>query len=228
MHTRRRKRSFAKKPLWASAEAKLKFLEELVPQLARAIAPICEVVLHENTSSPPTIRAIGNGQVTNRSVGDLMTQIFVNGENASNRDTPLFNYVSTMPDGRQIRVSLIPVFDEDEVIGYIAVNFLIHDLAVAVQALSVLARAEPHAEAIQETFTSPREVIEKIVDEYLHMSGRPVALLDKRERIELVRLLRDRGVFRMRGAVDEVTQLVGVSRTAVYNYLSEADRTSEL
>jgi predicted transcriptional regulator YheO len=206
-----------------TAEAKLELLDDLVPKLARAIAPICEVVLHQNTSRPPTIRAIGNGHVTGRTVGDLMTQILINGEDVRDRSTPLFNYLSKVPDGRQIRVSLIPITHDGRVIAYLAVNFLVQDLAMARQALSVLVQAEPHAEAIEEKFLSPHDVIEKSVDDFLHTSGRPVELLEKRERIELIRRLRDRGVFSMRGAVDEVASSLGVSRTAVYNYLNEVD-----
>jgi predicted transcriptional regulator YheO len=207
----------------STAEAKLALLEDLVPKLARAIAPICEVVLHQNTSRPPTIRAIGNGHVTGRSVGDLMTQIFIDGEDVRDRTTPIFNYLSNNPDGRQIRVSLIPIMHHERVIGYLAVNFLVQDLAMARQALSVLVQAETHTEAIEEKFLSPHDVIEKIFDEYLHASGRPVALLDKGRRIELIRRLRDRGVFSMRGSVDEVASMLGVSRTAVYNYLKEVN-----
>jgi predicted transcriptional regulator YheO len=68
---------------------------------------------------------------------------------------------------------------------------------------------------------SPRDVIERTIDEYLHECGRPVALMVKAERLELVRRLRDRGAFGMRGAVTDVASKLGVSRTAVYNYLNE-------
>lgn len=206
-----------------SAEEKLRFASELVPQLARAIGPLCEVALHENTSTPPTIRAIGNNHISGRSRGDLMTRIDIDGKDVTHGDKPLFNYVSILPDGRKIRVSLIPLTDEGEVIGYIAVNFLIHDLEVAMQALSVLATPEPRHEAIKEKFLSPKQVIVEAAKEYVRMVGRPIALLDKRERIEFLKQLKDRGVFRMRGAIGSVAALLGVSRTAIYDYLSKLD-----
>lgn len=204
-----------------SSEAKLRLLAELVPKLARAIAPVCEVVLHANTSRPPTICAIGNGHVTNRKVGDLMTTIMVDGKDMIDLRKPMFNYLSNTPDGKQLRVSVIPILDEDEVIAYIAINFLVQDLATAHQALSLLVRAEAHSGAIKETFLSPRDVTERTIDEYLHECGRPVALMEKAERLELVRRLRNRGAFGMRGAVSDVASKLGVSRAAVYNYLSE-------
>ncbi len=36
-----------------------------------------------------------------------------------------------------------------------------------------------------------------------------------------IRELKERGVFITRGAVDEVASMLGVSRTAIYNYLNE-------
>jgi D-arginine utilization repressor len=205
-----------------SAAAKLALLRDLVPKIARAIAPVCEAVLHENTSQPPTIGAIGNGHITGRVVGDLMTQVFIDGEDMRDRSTPLFNYRSILPDGRRIRVSLIPIIHDDKVIAYLGINFLTHDLEIAQQALSVLIQTEPHPESIEEKFLWPHDIIQKSIDEYLQISGRPIAMLGKRERVELIRRLRDRGVFGMRGATDEVASILGVSRTAIYNYLNSA------
>jgi len=204
------------------AEAKLAFLSELVPLLARAISPLCEVVVHECTSDPPTIRAIANGHVTGRMVGDLMTKIDVDGTDATNSKSPLLGYPAKTPDGRQLRVSLIPISHQAEVIGYLSFNLLVQDLVVAQQALALLVQGEPRSERIEETFLSPRDVISRIVGEFVRLAGRPVALLDRLGRVDLVQRLRDGGVFGMRGAVDEVASVLGVSRTAVYNYINSA------
>jgi predicted transcriptional regulator YheO len=205
-----------------AAEAKLALLEDLVPKLARAIAPVCEVVLHQNTSQPPTIRAIGNGHITGRSAGDLMTLVVIDGQDMRDLSTPLYNYVSTMPDGRRIRVSAIPIMHEGAVIGYLGVNFLVHDFEMAQQALSLLIKTEPHSEVIEEKFLSPREVIASSIEEQLIAFGRPAAVLKKAERIELVHRLRERGLFGMRGAADQIASLLGVSRAAIYNYLNSS------
>jgi len=219
---RGRKKRLRKSPnnMNSDAEAKLLLLEDLVPKLARAFTPNCEVVLHQNTSRPPTIRAIGNGHISGRTVGDLMTQVFIDGKDVWDLSSPLYNYRAIVPDGRKTRVSLIPIIHEDVVIAYLSLNFVVSDLENARQVLSLLTQTEPHPEVIEEKFIWPHDIIEKSVNEFLHICGRPIATLRKEERIELVRLLRDRGVFGMRGAVDEVATILRVSRTAVYNYLN--------
>jgi predicted transcriptional regulator YheO len=153
--------------LGSAAEIKLQLLAELVPHLARAIAPNCEVVLHENTSDPPTIRAIANGHVTGRKKGDLMTRIVVDGANVLDRKTPLFNYHSNTPAGKRIRVSLIPILEREQVIGYLVINFMVGDLEIAQQAISILIRAEKHDEAIHEQFLSPHDIVEKTIEDFL-------------------------------------------------------------
>jgi predicted transcriptional regulator YheO len=206
------------------ANLKLRLLDDLVPKIARAVGPLCEVVLHQNTSQPPTVLSIGNGHITGRTIGDLMTRVLVNGEDVRDRKTPLFNYLSQMPDGRRIRVSLIPIIDDGKVIAYLSVNFLVQDLSMARQALKLLVDAEPHDEAIHEVFLSPTEVIGKLADDILHSFGRSAATLKKTQRSQLIRRLRDRGVFNMRGSVNEVAGLLGISRTAVYNYLAKLNK----
>ena len=42
-----------------------------------------------------------------------------------------------------------------------------------------------------------------------------------KERTELVKHLKLRGIFQMQRAVDEVAGMLGISRAAVYNYLSD-------
>lgn len=209
------------------AHIKLSLLDDLVPKLARAVGPLCEVVLHQNTSRPPTVRTIGNGHVTGRTAGDLMTRVLVNGKDVRNRKSPLFNYLSQLADGRRIRVSLIPIIDAGEVIAYLSVNFLVQDLSLARQALKLLVDAEPHAEAIHEIFLSPPEVIGKLVDDILHSLGRSAANLKKAERRELICRLRDRGVFNMRGSASQVAGLLGISRTAVYKHLAQLSKELE-
>jgi predicted transcriptional regulator YheO len=117
-------------------------------------------------------------------------------------------------------VSLIPIIDAERVIGYLAINFMVGDLAIAQQAISVLIRAEKREEAIHEQFLSPHDIVERTIEEFLHRLGRPAVLLNKAERMDLMRLLRERGALRMRGAVEEVAARIGVSRAAVYNYIA--------
>ncbi len=204
----------------AAAEAKLALLDELVPQLARAIAPNCEVALHDAGTSPPTIRAIGNGHVTGRQVGDRMTRVAIDGREVETIDEPLFNYHSRTPRGQEVRNSLLPVRHEGKVIGYLAVNFMIQDLELARQVLSFLVGAEPQRAIIEDPAGGARSAA-LLLDEYLEGLGLTAALLGRAERLDLLRHLQQRGAFALRGAVEDVARKLGVSRTTIYNDLGD-------
>ena len=54
--------------------------------------------------------------------------------------------------------------------------------------------------------------------------GGPLAELSRVDKQRAVRLLEERGAFRLRKAVEEVADALGVSRFTVYNYLNASER----
>lgn len=206
----------------AVAEAKLALLEALVPQLARAIGPNCEVALHDNRWVQPTIRAIGNSHVTGRKVGDLMTRTLVDGVELRDRLEPLYNYAAPSPHNKRVRVSLLPILHEGLVIAYLAINFSVEELEQARQAIGLLTKTAAEGRVVEQ-FMSAGDVIGSILDEGLHARGRTANRLSRDERIELLRRLKERGALNMRGAVEEIATRLGVSRAAIYNYLREVE-----
>lgn len=52
--------------------------------------------------------------------------------------------------------------------------------------------------------------------------GKPLPDLSREEKQRMVRLLDERGAFRLRKAVEDVADALGVSRFTVYNYLGSS------
>lgn len=50
--------------------------------------------------------------------------------------------------------------------------------------------------------------------------GSPLANLDRADKQRAVRLLDERGAFRLRKSIEDVGEAMGVSRITIYNYLS--------
>lgn len=202
-----------------AAEIKLAVLEDLLPQIARAIGPICELVLHDSRDGSPKIRAIANSHISNRKVGGPMGRIFVDGSEIENFDQPIFNYMGRTQDGKTLRCSLIPVHHEGRVIGLICVNFLIHDLAIARDAISALLRMEGQTDNVSEYVPSQLDLFEEILQECLSQRGRSAELLSREDRLSLMGELKSRGALSVRGAVGRLSRRLGMSRTTVYNDL---------
>lgn len=54
--------------------------------------------------------------------------------------------------------------------------------------------------------------------------GGDLSTLSREEKQQVVRMLNERGAFLIRGAVEEVADLMGVSRITIYNYLNATRR----
>ena len=51
--------------------------------------------------------------------------------------------------------------------------------------------------------------------------GSPLAELDRADKQRAVRMLDDRGAFRLRKSIEEIGAIMGVSRITIYNYLND-------
>ncbi len=54
--------------------------------------------------------------------------------------------------------------------------------------------------------------------------GSPLAKLERADKQRAVRMLEERGAFRLRRSIEEVGKIMGVSRITIYNYLSARKR----
>ena len=62
--------------------------------------------------------------------------------------------------------------------------------------------------------------VRRMVDQITGELGRDLRDLNREEKQQVVKALNDRGAFALRGAVEEVADMMGVSRITIYNYLN--------
>ena len=70
-------------------------------------------------------------------------------------------------------------------------------------------------------FDNINEVLNSIVDKTIESFGKPVAFITKEEKVNIVEILNEKGVFMIKGAIDHVAKVLCVSRYTIYNYLDE-------
>jgi uncharacterized protein YqgV (UPF0045/DUF77 family) len=72
--------------------------------------------------------------------------------------------------------------------------------------------------------TIPVPSLHDALDELLRAAeraiGRPASTWAREGKHRVVRMLHERGAFRLRGAVDDIAEIMGVSRITIYNYLN--------
>jgi predicted transcriptional regulator YheO len=193
----------------------LALLSQLIEGLQTTLGRTAEITLHNFRNPDHSLAAIA-GKVTGRSVGAPMTDRLLETMRRHGNDAPnIINVKTRTRDGRLLRSSTLFIRNsKGKVIGSMGINVDLTDQELAARVLADLVGSIDFAADVSETMQSMIEIA-------LHQSGRAPQLLSREERLELIRILDTKGLFLIRGAVDEVATRLGVSRFTVYGYLDE-------
>ncbi|GGU31852.1 helix-turn-helix transcriptional regulator [Streptomyces coeruleorubidus] len=210
--------------LAAERDAILAALTPVVDGIAATFGPVCEVVLHDYRNPEKSVVAVA-GSVTGRTVGGAMSEIgmrvLAHGDEAADE----LNYVTRTRNGTLVKSSTMVLRDSTgAVFGALCVNVDVGAVSQVHGLLGALAGlgAAP-AELPTTTFGNDIDsVVDALVDAHQSRQRGSWAELDRGERLELFGGLDARGVFAVRGAVEQVAARLGISRASAYNYLSLA------
>jgi predicted transcriptional regulator YheO len=195
--------------------------------LARSFGSDCEVVLHDLSRPQASRVIIENAHVTGRQVGmpigDLVMRVL---RSPRFQDDMLANYATKAPDGRTLKSSTAIIRDEQgHAIGALCLNMDVSRYAEVAEALQELISLEdPEAPDDQEVEVPDEnvwDVVDRIVTQVVDSYGPNVELMDRTQKVEIVRFLYEKGVFLIKGGVEHVARKLGVSRFSVYNYIDE-------
>lgn len=211
--------------------ALLPALEPIMKAIAGAVGPHCEVVLHDLSKRDVerSIVAIENGHVTGREVGGPSTNRGLELLRSEAEDHDEYGYKARTGDGRELRSSSVYFRDPDgRVVAALCINVDLTPLHAARSALDAALRpAVEHTPAQEETFASDiTEVLDNLIDAAITRTGKTVALMDRDDRLAVLRFLDERGAFFVKRAVDRVARRLSVSRVTAYNYLEQIRATA--
>lgn len=185
----------------------------------------CEVVVHDLEDMAHSLVYVA-GKVTNRKAGAPITDLAYtilkeHGDNAPD----MLCYRTVTKSGRILKCATVFVRDEGgHIIACYCINHDVTDFLSAKAALEEFTQADA-VETRQETFAkSVDEVVESLIEECSSQMGKHPTAMNRSERIDLLRELHRKDVFKFRGAVETIAAIMGVTRYTIYNYLKEAKR----
>ncbi|PFG44966.1 putative transcriptional regulator YheO [Georgenia soli] len=198
-------------------------LHPVMRAIAAAVGRHCEVVLHDlrSRSMDRTIYAIENGHVTGRTVGGPSTNLGLGVLQNEGANHDAFGYRGRTSDGRDLHCSSVYYRDRSgAVIAALCINI---DLTPLKNAEALVASLIPTAADAQspEEIVGPdiQHVLEDMIESAVEAVGKPVNLMDKRDRVEVLRLLEERGAFHIKRSVDRVAARLGISKVTAYSDL---------
>lgn len=215
---------------FAGFEEAYRVLTPLMEAIAAVVGPHCEVVLHDLSRGDldSSVAAIVNGHLSGRPVGGPSTNLGAEVLRDPSIDHDAHGYRGRTADGRELTSSSVYYRDlEGNIIAAFCINVDLTPVQTAMNALGALV-----PEVRQDVVERPKElagpdistVLDDMVEEAIATVGKPVPALTKPERIRILRLLEERGAFRIKRAADTVSARLGVSRVTVYGYLDEVRR----
>jgi predicted transcriptional regulator YheO len=200
----------------------------LVDFLSEAYGQNCEVVLHEITESHSSIIAIKNGHISNRTVGIEKDDVLKKQIEISKGSSYSTNRLHKTIEGGDMKSNSFFIKDSSgELIGILCVNI---DLSSIISLNKLTEKflsdfmyntSDDNHKVIEEE--SIEEYTYRIMRKIIQHSEIPVDRMNMEEKIDILRLLKEKGVFRIKGVVREVAKQLDVSETSIYRYLREIE-----
>ncbi len=184
----------------------------------------CEVAVHDLENPEQSVVYVVNGNVTGRARGQSFDHLIKNVLLSKDfKEDRLINYTFETAEGKKIRSSSLLIRDENKkVIGMICINYDTTRYLYMEESLKSFF-GQGTEEAVQKEGEPDQDVMAIIDDLIMKIIGTDDAKnLNRKRCVELVKFMDEKGIFLVKGAMDKVAELMGVSRITVYSYLDEA------
>ena len=191
----------------------LDFLKQLAHGLAIQFGSSCEIAIHDLKTKDleKSIVYIENGHVSNRQTGDGPSGIVL--ETLQSDPSTIhdkLSYLTKTEDGRILKSSTFYIRDDDGSISYIfSLNYDITAFTAASTAIQSLIATKDNLPDL--TGDSPRqithnvnELLDLLIEQAVAKVGKPVAMMNKDDKVAVVQYLDHAGAFLITKSGDKV------------------------
>lgn len=208
----------------------LDFLKQLAHGLATQFGSSCEIAIHDLKTKDleKSIVYIENGHVSNRQTGDGPSGIVL--ETLQSDPSTIhdkLSYLTKTEDGRILKSSTFYIRDDDGSISYIfSLNYDITAFTAASTAIQSLIATKDNLPDL--TGDSPRqithnvnELLDLLIEQAVAKVGKPVAMMNKDDKVAVVQYLDHAGAFLITKSGDKVSSYLGISKFTLYSYMGK-------
>lgn len=208
----------------------LDFLKQLAHGLAIQFGSSCEIAIHDLKTKDleRSIVYIENGHVSNRHTGDGPSGIVL--ETLQSDPSTIhdkLSYLTKTEDGRILKSSTFYIRDDDGSISYIfSLNYDITAFTAASTAIQSLTATKDSLPDM--TGDTPRrithnvnELLDLLIEQAVAKVGKPVAMMNKDDKVAVVQYLDHAGAFLITKSGDKVSSYLGISKFTLYSYMGK-------
>ena len=208
----------------------LDFLKQLAHGLAIQFGSSCEIAIHDLKTKDleRSIVYIENGHISNRQIGDGPSGIVL--ETLQSDPSTIhdkLSYLTKTEDGRILKSSTFYIRDDDGSVSYIfSLNYDITAFTAASTAIQSLIATKDNLPDL--TGDSPRqithnvnELLDLLIEQAVAKVGKPVAMMNKDDKVAVVQYLDHAGAFLITKSGDKVSSYLGISKFTLYSYMGK-------
>jgi len=206
--------------------------------LSKVIGENTEILIHDFTSYQESIVHIINGHISNRTVGDSITDLVLEFlKNESKGDTQyVCNYNSKTSNDKVLYSSTFFIRDENnDVVGALCLN---SDYSEVEKSFSVISSFLPNFNkqivssqkaVVKENLNSDsQQMTLNKIDAVVNEFGISPDRMTIDEKTKIISELQEYGVFMLRGSVQETAKKLCLSEPSVYRYIKKIKNESNL
>lgn len=207
----------------------LDLLKQIAHGLTVQFGSSCEVVIHDlrKKELENSIVYIENGHISNRKLGDGPSSVVLETLNKNpSQIHDRLSYLTKTDDGRILKSSTMYIRDDKDQVAYIfSLNYDITSLLTMESAIQSLISTETEKEEQsnnkqpQKITHNVNELLDSLIEQALALAGKPVALMNKDDKVTVVQYLNDAGAFLITKSGDKVASLLGISKFTLYSYM---------
>lgn len=190
--------------------------------LVKMWGPRCEVAIHDFSNLEESLIYL-TGNLTDRKIGAPITDLVLQHLKYSGSDIQdISNYKTVSKKGLVMKSSTVFLRDrKGGVIGAICINF---DISLFIQIggeINDFIQFNEEKSEKENFYFTVQDVTQGMVQEVLQQFNKAPTLLDTDEKIVCVRQLENKGAFLIKGAVEYLAEILGVSKYTIYNYIQK-------
>lgn len=208
----------------------LDFLKQLAHGLAIQFGSSCEIAIHDLKTKDleKSIVYIKNGHVSNRQTGDGPSGIVL--ETLQSDPSTIhdkLSYLTKTEDGRILKSSTFYIRDDDGSISYIfSLNYDITAFTAASTAIQSLIATKDNlpdltGDSPQQITHNVNELLDLLIEQAVAKVGKPVAMMNKDDKVAVVQYLDHAGAFLITKSGDKVSSYLGISKFTLYSYMGK-------
>ena len=178
--------------------------------------------------SDRTIVHIENGHVSGRKVGDGASQVVLDQlEHQERQPQDHLCYLSRTPDGKILKSSSLYIRNSrGAVTAILSINYDISNFMMMHQELGEFMLPRDREQTEPQKIINVNDVLDELIEQSVQQVGKPVALMNKDDKVKAIRFLNEAGAFLVTKSTDKVAKYFGISKYTLYSYI-DANKQQE-